>query len=83
MLVPPDRNRCQAEITSYHPFVMGGQVHRTERCTNKPVLLVKEKEAGSDGLRGSMTLCQSCYAVFLKQPGLPAVDVEPVNKEEE
>lgn len=27
-LTPPDPLRCQAEITHYRPFIMGGNVYR-------------------------------------------------------
>lgn len=66
-LIPPDRERCQAERHHYSPFTMGGNVHKTVRCANKPVLIITETAPGSDGKKGSMALCAHCYAVFHKQ----------------
>jgi hypothetical protein len=59
-LEPVDRTRCQAEIHSYNAFVMGGPTRQVKRCDNKPTVIAKEAEPGPDGLRGSMSLCDSC-----------------------
>jgi hypothetical protein len=61
-LIPLDLERCQAEVTIYHPFLMGGSVRQTKRCEKKPTWLAKEAKAGKDGRRGSMTLCDECKA---------------------
>lgn len=64
---PPDPKRCQAEITEYRPFVMGGPVHQTRRCENVPAFLAVENQPGNDGRTGAMTICRECLAVFQKE----------------
>jgi len=76
-LEPPDLARCQGEWTTYQPFVMGGNVHQRTRCPKPPTVIVTEREPGPDGLVGSMSLCDSCLAVFLEQDGR-AVSVRQV-----
>lgn len=54
------------------PFVMGGEVGNPKdgyrvRCRTKPTVIVLEKFAGRDGKRGSMAMCDHCYAVFCEQ----------------
>ena len=34
-------------------------------CGNEPAYIVKEKEPGSDGLHGEMSICSSCWPDFL------------------
>jgi hypothetical protein len=66
-LEPPDRKQCQAEKPNGYTFLtFGGRPGRV-RCTNKPRLIVTEKKPGKDGLKGSMSLCPDCFAVFQKQ----------------
>lgn len=77
-LVPPDPERCQTEISSYRPFMMGGRVHETTRCLNKPDFIVSEIEPDEDGLKGSMSMCKHCYAVFTKQCPDKKVSLEVV-----
>ncbi len=68
-LIPPDMNRCQAEKPNGHTFMtLGGRPGR-ERCTDLPAWLATEKEPAPDGQIGSMSLCDDCRAVFLKQVG--------------
>lgn len=76
-LTPPDLARCQAEITKYVPFVMGGPTRQTERCPNAPTVLIHEAKPGKDGRIGAMSLCDSCLAVARKQLG-EAVREEPI-----
>lgn len=61
-LEPVDHKRCQADIRSaYNPWVMGGDVGgKWGRCTKKPTWYVREVEAGPDGRKGSMALCDEC-----------------------
>lgn len=71
-LTPPDRERCQAEITTTpSPFTMGGDLSpTTERCAQKPRHLLTELTPGPDGRCGAMTLCDECLQVFKEQtPG--------------
>lgn len=67
-LIPPDTSRCQAEKPTGDSFMtLGGRPGRRERCNAKPTMLATEKVAGEDGLKGSMTLCDECFAVMQKQ----------------
>lgn len=70
-LEPHDLHRCQAEVISYTPFIMGGKPFMRTRCRAKPHWVVKETVAGKDGLRGSMTLCDSCAERFIRKDALP------------
>jgi hypothetical protein len=78
-LTPPDFARCQAEQNIYQPFVMGGRVHRTERCDSKPDFIAIELVPGKDGLRGSMSLCLACAKVMLENVDLrQRVQLQPI-----
>ena len=68
-LIPPDPQRCQAEIPNGHTFMTLGGVPGLVRCSAKPSVIVTEREAGPDGQRGSMSLCPKCLEVLLKQAG--------------
>lgn len=61
-LEPVDHARCQADIRSaYNPFIMGGDVGgKWSRCTKKPTWYVREVDAGADGRKGAMALCDEC-----------------------
>ena len=63
----PDKKQCQAEKISYRPFIMGGDVNQRERCPNVPAWLAKDKYPGTDGRKGSMSLCDDCKKVLVKQ----------------
>lgn len=70
-LIPPDLDRCQAEKkVGCHPdaqhFMIIGPAGM-ERCKSKPHYIVCELKAGKDGLKGSMSLCSACLAVFIDQ----------------
>lgn len=65
-LTPVDKERCQAEIRRNGPMRLG-VVEGYTQCCAKPVAVVSEKKAGPDGLRGSMSMCDSCLDVFKKQ----------------
>jgi hypothetical protein len=66
-LTPPDKRQCQAEIPNGCNFMtLGGRPERI-RCSNKPTILATETAPGLDGLIGSMTLCDACFAVFQRQ----------------
>jgi hypothetical protein len=61
-LIPPDLKRCQAEIHEGSFMTLGPR--SWVRCTNKPKVVVAERYPGKDGKQGSMSLCESCLAVF-------------------
>lgn len=80
-MTPPDLKRCQADIPGNGPFTMGGSIGDPRngyrvRCDNTPTAVVTEIQNGSDGLKGSMALCDRCLGVFKEQPGTPAVKVK-------
>lgn len=66
-LTPPDKKRCQAEKPNgCNAFTLGGR-HKMVRCTAKPQWIAREVKKGSDGRRGSMSLCQDCLVVMEQQ----------------
>jgi hypothetical protein len=73
-LTPPDLKQCQADVPGNGPFTIGGEIGNPRngyriRCKNKPTVIATEKRVAADGLQGSMSLCESCRAAFLKQLG--------------
>ena len=68
-LTPPDLERCQAEKPNGHSFMTLGGRPGLERCTNKPTVIATEAKPGSDGLQGSMSLCEDCRQILIKQAG--------------
>lgn len=79
-LIPPDLARCQAEITTHRPFVMGGITRVVERCTAAPAVIATEINPGPDGQRGSMSLCAPCMEVARKTLGPGFVEFKPIPK---
>lgn len=72
-LTPPDRKQCQADIPNGETaFTLGGG-HKMVRCTNAATFIVTEVEPGADGQCGSMSVCDECKAVLIKQMG-PSID---------
>lgn len=63
-LIPPDRNRCQAESRSF--MTLGSGFHR---CTNKPVFIAIENQPGEDGRVGKMSLCMKCAEKMIEKHG--------------
>lgn len=77
-LIPADKAQCQAEIPNgENAFTLGGG-HKMVRCTNKPAWIATELKPGADGLIGSMSMCDECKAVFLKQVGEGVVSFDAV-----
>lgn len=73
-LAPPDVERCQAEKPSGGPFILGGEIGDPRngylvRCRNKPTFIATENKPGKDGAVGSMSLCDECRKVAIKQMG--------------
>lgn len=68
-LTPPDPKQCQAEKPNGHSFMTLGGIPGHVRCSEKPAAIVYETKEGADGLKGSMSLCDSCLNVALKQLG--------------
>ena len=66
-MIPIDKERCQAEKPNgANAFTLGG-VPKMIRCKNKPTVIATETKAGSDGLKGSMTMCDDCLKVAEEQ----------------
>lgn len=64
-LIPPDKKQCQCEKPNGHTFMSFGGVPGRVRCTNKPAVIITEKQPSpQDGQCGSMSLCSDCLAVF-------------------
>lgn len=81
-LTPPDLKRCQAEMPNGATFMTVGGRPAMVRCTNVPTMLLTEKSPGEDGQIGSMTVCNDCFKVFVKQVGptlATAVELEKNN----
>lgn len=68
-LEPISTLQCQAMIRpAFSPFTFGKPGYR--RCTNRPIYIGREKYPGeADGVRGEMSLCESCRDVAKKQLG--------------
>ena len=85
MLTPPDKERCQADVPGNGPFTIGGKIGDPRngyrvRCENKPTVIVTERKPGTDGLRGSMSLCANCLAALYEQHDADYVDVQPLSR---
>lgn len=68
-LTPPDLSRCQAERPNGASFMTCGGRPGLVRCSDKPSVIATENKPGSDGQVGSMSLCQHCAEMFVKQLG--------------
>lgn len=77
-LIPVDVDRCQAMKPNGANFMTFGGVSRMVRCDNKPLYIATEKVAGSDGLKGSMSVCQTCMTQFMKQGMGDKADIESI-----
>lgn len=66
-LIPPDPARCQTEITTYRPFVMGGPVKQVTRCENAAAYIATEKTPDENGQRGAMSVCRDCKQRLVAQ----------------
>lgn len=62
-LSPADSERCEARMQEGVSLMTLGK-HPWRRCEAKPVVILRDRNAGSDGKRQSMSLCASCLAVF-------------------
>lgn len=67
MIEPPDLKVCQAIKPNGKSFMSIGGKPGMIRCNNKPTVIATETKAGDDGFIGSMSLCDECMNVSLKQ----------------
>lgn len=78
-LTPPDKKQCQAMKPNGNTFMTFGGVPSLVRCKNKPtVILTERKPNPKDGQRGSMSLCNDCRDVLLKQLGEDFATTKPI-----
>lgn len=63
-LTPPDRAQCQVERHNGYSFMTLGSRPGLVRCSNKPAWIAREIAPGSDGRRGSMSICKDCRPVL-------------------
>lgn len=75
----PDRKRCQAEKREGTFMTLGGSPHRLTRCSNAPVVIAHENNPGSDGRKGSMSLCAKCKSALLEQCGSDFATFNPIS----
>lgn len=66
-LIPPDVERCQAEVPNRHSFMTFGGAPGRRRCTNRPIVVAEDTIPGEDGHNGSMSLCLECLCVMSAQ----------------
>lgn len=80
-LVPIDLKRCQSEKPNGCTFMTFGGVPGYARCKSKPTVIVTERKKNKEyGQRGSMTLCNECWAKATKQLGPGHFTVGPITK---
>ncbi len=77
-LIPPDLGQCQAEKPNGHNFMTLGGRPGLVRCTNKPVTIATEKNPGTDGQFGSMSLCNECWMKMIEQLGDNFATFKPI-----
>lgn len=58
--------RCEAQITSYNPFRLGGNVRTTTRCDREATWQVFGKTPKEKKMP-PMGLCDRCEAVFVER----------------
>lgn len=78
-LIPPDVDQCQAIKPGDSFMRLGGQ-HRPHRCTAKPTVIAEENKPGTDGRKGSMSLCENCKRVMVEQLGADFATFRPVKR---
>jgi hypothetical protein len=70
-MIKPDIKQCQAEIPITSFMTMGGAIYPSyKRCKNKPTFIATERKPQKGYKnRGSMSLCEDCKDVAIKQLG--------------
>ncbi len=80
VLIPPDRKRCQAEKPNGNTFMTLGGVPGMERCKAKPTVIAYENKPAADGLKGSMSLCDSCAKKLVEVSGAAFATLKPIRR---
>lgn len=66
-LEPVDKERCQTLKPNGHSFMTMGGVPGLTRCKNSPIVIAVEAKEDSEGVRGSMSMCEECLEVARKE----------------
>jgi len=79
-LIPPDLQRCQAEIKEGSFMTLGPRSF--ERCNNEPTWIAAEAPRSDGEPSGSMSLCDSCKDVCEKKLGSAVIfkEIDLVNE---
>jgi len=77
-LIPPDIKRCQCLKPNGNTFLTFGGIPGYDRCSNKPLVIVTERKASLGNVKGSMSLCGSCWAVFVKEHDKDFATAKPI-----
>lgn len=65
MIIPPDPDRCQAEIREGSFLTLGPRSYH--RCKNEPIAIVTEEPREDELPPGCMSLCPGCLEICLQQ----------------
>lgn len=84
-LTPPDIKRCQADVPTAGPFGLGSPSGNPKngyrvRCANVPTVVAVENKPGKDGEFGSMSLCDNCKSMMIKQLGPTFASFEKIGE---
>lgn len=77
-LIPADKTRCQADVSTWNPWHIAGRDVKVERCKSKPTFIAKENKAGQDGRKGTMSVCRPCRRELERQLGKNYATFEPI-----
>jgi hypothetical protein len=76
----PDLKQCQAEKPQGSFMTMGGSIPSYIRCKNKPLYIATEKQPIKGYKKcGSMSLCEDCKNVMIKQLGKNYATIKKIN----
>jgi len=81
-LIPPDLKQCQAEKPNGNSFMTLGGVPGLVRCKEKPTVVAYENNPAEDGLKGSMSLCDSCAKKLVETHGSEFATLKPIRRKQ-
>lgn len=73
-LEPVDTDQCQCEEEVTRPFVMGGNVKDTTRCSIEPTVVITEIVEDEHGQQGAMSMCNKHLLAFVKKKGMKVMN---------
>lgn len=79
-LIPPDLERCQAEVPNGYSFMTLGGVPGRVRCSEKPSCIAYETKPGKDGRMGAMSLCVRCFPICVQHVGADKLRFELIER---